>query len=52
MENICKLETLNEGMELDGLMDADKSEYKGIRVISYQKLDSLRPGSREIEGGC
>jgi hypothetical protein len=31
----CKIKTLNEGMELDGLMDADVSEYKGIRVINY-----------------
>ena len=30
MENISKLKTLNEGMEQDGLMDADVSEYKGI----------------------
>ena len=49
IENIGKLKTLNEGMESDGLMDADESEYKGIRVIYYQKLDSLRPGSREME---
>ena len=31
-ENNCKLEILNEGMEPDGLMDAEESEYKGIRV--------------------
>jgi len=30
MENSFKLKTLNEGMELDGLMDADESVYKGI----------------------
>jgi hypothetical protein len=30
MENISKMKTLNEGMEPDGLMDADVSEYKGI----------------------
>jgi len=30
MENISKLKTLNEGMEPDGLMDADVSEYIGI----------------------
>jgi hypothetical protein len=30
MENICKLKTLNEGLEPEGLMDADESEYKGI----------------------
>jgi len=35
MENISKLKTLNEGMEPDGLMDADISEYKGIQVINY-----------------
>jgi hypothetical protein len=35
MENINKLKTHNEGMEPDGLMDADVSEYKGIRVINY-----------------
>jgi hypothetical protein len=34
MENICKLKTLNEGRELDSLMDAYESEYKGIRVIN------------------
>ena len=35
MENISKLKTLNEGMQPDGLMDVDVSEYKGIRVINY-----------------
>jgi len=35
MQNICKLKTLNEGMEPDSLMDADESEHKGIRVINY-----------------
>jgi len=35
MENIRRLKTLNEEMEPDGLMDADVSEYKGIRVINY-----------------
>jgi len=35
MENISKQKTLNEGMEPDGLMAADVSEYKGIRVINY-----------------
>jgi hypothetical protein len=34
-ENNYKLKTLNEGMESDGLLDADKSKYKGIRVINY-----------------
>jgi hypothetical protein len=33
MEN-CKLKPLNEGMEPDGLMDADESKCKGIRVIN------------------
>ena len=32
MLNNCKLKILNEGMEPDGLMDAEESEYKGIRV--------------------
>jgi hypothetical protein len=27
---LLKLKTLNEGMELDGLMEADESVYKGI----------------------
>jgi len=27
---LFKLKTLNKGMELDGLMDADESVYKGI----------------------
>jgi len=35
MENICKLKTLNEEMEADGLMDANESKYKGKRVINY-----------------
>jgi hypothetical protein len=35
MENISKLKTLNEGMEPDGLMDKDVSEYKGMKVINY-----------------
>jgi hypothetical protein len=30
MENICKLKTLNEGMEPDVLMDAGESECKGM----------------------
>ena len=38
MENICKLKTLNEGMEPDGLMDADEKECKGIRVINYGRI--------------
>jgi hypothetical protein len=35
MEDICKLKLLTEGMEPDGLMETDKSEYKGIQVINY-----------------
>jgi hypothetical protein len=35
MENNYKLKTPNEGMESEGLLDADKSECKGIRVINY-----------------
>jgi hypothetical protein len=35
MENISKLKTLNEGMEPDGLMDADENVYKGIGVKNF-----------------
>jgi hypothetical protein len=35
MENISKVKTLKKGMEPNGLMDADVSEYEGIRVINY-----------------
>jgi hypothetical protein len=35
VENICKLKTPNEGMKPEGLMDADESECKGIRVTNY-----------------
>jgi len=39
MENFLKLKILNEGIEQDGLMDVDESEYKGIK-----KLVKLCPG--------
>jgi hypothetical protein len=35
MEHICKLKTLNEGVEPEDLMDADRSECKRIRVLNY-----------------
>ena len=38
---LIKLKILNEGMELDGLMDADESVYKGIWVTNY----ILAPGT-------
>jgi hypothetical protein len=34
-KKIAKLKNLNKGTEPDGLMDADESEYKGIRIINY-----------------
>jgi hypothetical protein len=36
VENICKLKTLNEGMEPDGLMDADESECKENWIACVQ----------------
>ena len=42
MENSFKLKTLNELMELDGLMDTDESVYKGICVINYGRTTSNR----------
>jgi hypothetical protein len=35
MENICKLKTLNEGTESDGLLDANESKCKRIQLINY-----------------
>jgi hypothetical protein len=32
---LFELKTLNEGIELSGLMGADESVYKGIRVTNY-----------------
>jgi hypothetical protein len=44
MENTCKLKALNDGMEPDGLMEADESVCKGIRVINYVVATGISQG--------
>ena len=52
MLNNCKLKILNEGMEPDGLMDAEEREYKGIIIIGIQPLgrSGQRPELSQVTG--